>query len=768
MSKKSANINEFQDDLLDWGAQNPQSGVLEISGVKPTKKEVKLFDYQSETFEAFKVWWEGPQQEALIALTVGLGKTITACACVSHVLTQNKKVLWLTHREELLGQSKEELESLTGELCDIEKAERRAGYKAKIIVASVQSLKGKRLEKLASWFTPDIIVCDEAHHALAQTWMAVKTTFYTSKVLNLTATPYRSDISTRLNLGQVLIEKNTTDGIKMKRLVPPKPVGKLELNLGKVKKTLGDYEVGSLSKFLTQDKVINGCVELIQRHYLNRKGIIFAASVEHGRLIAAKLEKEGIKVGQIYGVTPTNARQALYEDILAGRIDMLINNLCLCEGFNMPELDFVVILRPTKNAALYLQMLGRGLRALEGKTECLLIDIIDTAKRKTAEDSYILPSEEDCKKLATMTGRPESFGSTFLSWFFNREEVLKVVRKELQHGDCAPLNSGAQIYSLFFNKPKEGWREYQKRVITVLDEVLNTPGSNAKDPSDYGKIFEAIRCGNTEAFIRLMAKGGWSYFPHGQIPNTLAEAEEHEAIIAEMFDKDETESYNIETLISADADLRNFIMDIFGDEKDLSEQAKKYYEIHRIDGNPVVWYIPSNVKGGNFCFIKVDNAFWIKTKDDTNYVFSTGHGFVTQMPAAKITLRMVPPYNLSTQWAKETITSKQAIQVAKILKISEQDLSEAHISRLSASALMTAAWSKKYLVKIAGWLARNHTPRAVTTQDLGKALEIETQSDHNHDKVAQEPQEPQEPQKEKTPQNSEVVPLYQRFKKTKA
>jgi len=753
MLKKGTAQNELQVDLLDWGAKNPQSGILEISGVKPTKKEVTLYDYQDETLIAFKAWWAGTQQEALIALTVGLGKTITACACVSHALAENKKILWLTHREELLGQSKDELENLTGEPCDIEKAERRAGYRAKIIVASVQSLKGKRLEKLASWFTPDLIVCDEAHHALAQTWMAVKTTFYDSKVLNLTATPYRSDVATRLNLGQVLIEKNTTDGIKMKRLVPPKPVGKLELNLGKVKKSLGDYEVGSLSKFLTQEKVLNGCVELIQRHYTNRKGIIFAASVEHGRLIAAKLEEEGIRVGQIYGTTPTETRQALYADILAGKIDMLINNLVLCEGFNMPELDFVVILRPTKNAALYLQMLGRGLRALEGKKECLLIDIIDTAKRKTAEDACVLPSEEDCKKLSTMTGRPESFGSTFLSWFFKREEVLKAAKGEIQHGDCTPLSSGAQIYGLFFDKPKEGWRDYQKRVITVLDEVLATPGADAKDPSDYGKIFEAIRCGNTEAFVRLMAKGGWSYFPHAQIPNTIAEAEEHEAAITEMFEKEDMASYNIETLISADADLRNFIMDIFGDEKDLGEQAKKYYEIHRIDGNPVVWYKPSNIKGGNFCFIKVDNAFWVKTKDDTNYVFSAGRGFVTHMPAAKVTLRMVPPYNLSTQWAKETITAKQATQVAKILAISEKDLEEAHISRLSASALMTASWSKKYLVKIAGWLARNHTPKAITAQLLEEARENTQEVPPPTSEIA-------------NTANTENKPLYKRFKKT--
>ena len=89
------------------------------------------------------------------------------------------------------------------------------------MVASVQSLRGARLEKLAKEFCPDLAIFDEAHHALALTWMQVKQAFPKAKVLNLTATPFRTDIGNRLELGTVLLEKNTTDGIRMGVLVPP-------------------------------------------------------------------------------------------------------------------------------------------------------------------------------------------------------------------------------------------------------------------------------------------------------------------------------------------------------------------------------------------------------------------------------------------------------------------------------------------------------------------------------------------------------------------
>ena len=351
--------------------------------------KLELRDYQLEGVEKFEIWWLGPELEALIALTMGMGKTITAAACIRRFLDKLKpdgRILWLTHREELIDQSKDEIQGYTGEACEIEKAEKYYTGKARILVASVQSLRGTRLEKLAKNFTFDLVICDEAHRALALTWMQVKQAFPEAKVLNLTATPFRTDIGNRLELGTILVEKNTTDGIRMGVLVPPKPIGKLEINLGAVKKRLGDYDVGSLAQLLCKEEIVQGCLELIDKNCRGHKSILFAASVDHGKLLAERLRSIGFHVGEVYGEVLTPERQGYYQGIKDGTVDIIINNLCLTEGFNLPALDVAIMLRPTRNAALYLQCLDeeteiltpdgfRGINSIQDITTCAAYDL---------------------------------------------------------------------------------------------------------------------------------------------------------------------------------------------------------------------------------------------------------------------------------------------------------------------------------------------------------------------------------------------------------
>jgi len=715
MDKKPPVNNTFpqtspsQLELEEWkNPSAPNSAVIPF--FRPERSAYELYDYQQVAVEKFKSWFDqGKEQEALIALTVGLGKTITACSCLTHVTEQGKKVLWLTHREELLDQSRKELEGLTGLPCSVEKAGRKAGYRSQVVIASVQSLKGKRLEKFATWFRPHLIVCDEAHHALAQTWMAIKSMFFDSKVLNLTATPYRSDVSTRLSLGEVLIEMNTTAGIKMKKLVPPKPVGKLELDLGKVRKSLGDYEVKSLAKFLTQEQILQASTNLIAQNAAGRRGLVFAANVEHGRNLARQLSVQGLRVGEVYGETPDDVRKHYYRELRQGGLDLIVNNLVLTEGFNLPEIDLVAILRPTRNAALYLQMLGRGLRAAEGKKECLVIDVLDTAKRKTSQQSFALPTEEDVRKFAAIQGRVESFGSTFLSWFYQRTEIKQVIEGQLKQHQCTHFSSGESLFACFFKKPEGGWRIYQQDVIARLNSIFTSPAGEA-DSTDYSRIFNSIRCGNHDAFIHLLAKAGWLYCPHAQLPEALPALKELEEKLLQP-STPQAKNYDFNTLVSQDADLKNFIMDIFGDETDLGAQAKKYYELHRVEGIPVVWYKAIDVKGANFSFFSPHKGkIWIRTSQGETLCFATGRGFISPLPQEHLSIRTVPIFNQSTQWSSQKMTSKQAAEVAKILDIPLHDLEEANISRLSASALMSAAWNKRYLVKIKYWLERRPAP----------------------------------------------------------
>lgn len=665
-----------------------------------TRKKLEPWDYQLEGVEKFEQWWTSPEMEALIALTMGMGKTITAACCVTRFLEKinpKGRILWLTHREELIEQSKLELEIYTGQYCEIEKASQRFTGLAQIIVASVQTLRGKRLQRLAEDFQPDLIICDEAHHALALTWMQVKQTFPKAKVLNLTATPFRSDIGNRLELGTVLLEKNTTDGIRMGVLVPPKPIGKMEINLGTIKKRLGDYDVASLAELLCRDEIVKGCLELIDKNCRGHKSILFAASVDHGKLLAEKLREIGFRVGEVYGTTPTEERKGYYAGVRAGTIDILVNNLCLSEGFNLPALDIAIMLRPTRNAALYLQAIGRVLRKdpnNPAKTHGYIIDIIDTAKRRGGEECP-LPTDDDVRMYSALQGRSACQTEVFLGWFYKAAELADLVAGVKKVNELTKLDNADRIYKLL----APPWMaQLDVNPAAAILGIIWTP------EGDYKNLLKPFRIGSPDAFRLLLGRKGWIYLPHNKLPQTDDQLAEYEVGAAPA---DAESNYTLTTLISQDAQLRNFIMDLFDPNQSLKEQASKCYDRFPLgeSGFEVAWFKVIHKVDARFYFIQWKegdtNHILARTVDGKIYSFQQlGRNRLDHQPGLELRHSFIPDFVKGVAWANKSMSAKQAIHVAKILDVTVGDAQGMHISSLSASALMSNQWNKAHLKNI--------------------------------------------------------------------
>jgi DNA repair protein RadD len=692
--------------------------------------KLELRDYQGEGVERFHQWVLGPEMEALIALTMGMGKTITAAGCISRFLEQinpRGRILWLTHREELIEQSKAEIEAYTGQYCEIEKASQHFTGLAQIVVASVQTIRGKRLQKLAEVFQPDLIICDEAHHALALTWMQVKQTFPKAKVINLTATPFRADIGNRLELGTVLLEKNTTDGIRMGVLVPPKPIGKLEINLGNVKKRLGDYDVSSLAELLCKEEIVKACMELIDKNCRGHKSILFAASVEHGRMISAKLREIGFRVGEIYGETPTEERKGYYAGIKAGTIDILTNNLCLTEGFNLPELDTAIMFRPTRNAALYLQCMGRVLRKDPNdptKTHGYIIDIIDTAKRRGGVVCP-LPNEDDIRRYSAINGRQASQPEVFLSWFYRANDLADLVAGVKKVDELSKLNEPDKVYK----QMAPPWMLHLgiNPAAAILAKIWTPEGS-------YKDLVQPFRISNPDAFRLLLGRKAWIYLPHNQLPETEEQLAEYEvgAISAES-----DTNYTLTTLISQDAQLRNFILDLFDPNQSLREQAAKCYDMLPFSGTTrqVAWFKLIHQSETKFHFIqwKEGNRNFIlaRAEDGTVYAFQQIERFrLEHKPGMPLYYSRMPDFVKNTSWATRPMSDRQAGHVAKILSVTLHDAESMRISQLSASALMSNHWNKAHLRNIGKQLS---TPSRLVpvsyTDDAMPLLQVEFGND---------------------------------------
>ena len=665
----------------------------------------ELYDYQAQGVERFADWFQDTQatREALISLTMGMGKTRTAASCIRRLLSSirpSAKVLWLTHREELIEQSKEELEDHTGRSCDIEQADRRSTGLANIVVGSVATLRGKRLLNLAADFQPDLIVCDEAHHALALSWMQIKQTFPEARILNLTATPYRSDIANRIDLGTVLIEKNTTDGIRMGILVPPKPVGKLELNLGNVKKRLGDYDADSLSELLCHPDILRSSVKLLEEHARGRKTILFAASVDHGKKISAQLREVGFRVGEVYGDTPTSERKEFYRAIREGRLDVLTNNLCLTEGFNLPALDLVAMFRPTRNAGLYLQCIGRGLRRdpeNPRKDHCLIIDVVDTFKRKGGKE-FPLPTEDDRRIYSALHHRQVSTAEVFVSWFYNVGDLERLLQKQITVDQCEHLDTPEKVHRIL----APPWM--QLSAGQALDPKLPCVWTAE---GEYSDLLQPFRLNGPEVFRLLAARKGWIYLPHNKLPK------DEEALIELAaptgYRSDADFNYTIETLISRDAQLRHFILNLFDPKQSLKEQAAKCYDLLPLCkcGPKAAWF---KVIGDNFHFVQWKDEsnvtrFLVRIAAGVVYGFrQDGFGPVRPEPGYVYSYGDLPDFVKTTSWARQKMSEKQVDHVCQILSVSRVEAESLRISKLSASALMSNHWHKARLKRIAEML----------------------------------------------------------------
>jgi superfamily II DNA or RNA helicase len=690
-------------DLLDFNAKGPAPTLDEIfAGLTPDRKELR--DYQETTRQAFLAWYTQKQQpEALIALATGLGKTLTASACVHSVISKYKgsKVLWVTHRDELVRQSCSSLEGYLGISVSVEKAERKA-YGSNIAVASIQSLKGTRLTRFAKRFEPDLIIFDEAHHSLARGWMAVKMLFPKAKILNLTATPFRTDIGKRLELGKVLIEINTSQGIDMGFLVTPKPIGTLQLNLSGVGTRLGDYKQDTLEAVLLQTAVVDSCSRLLLTHGKGRRSIIFAASVTHGKALAAKCRQLGLShVYEVYGDTPLDVRAQYYKAVRKYPSSLLINNLCLTEGFDLPELDLVANFRPTKSAALYIQMIGRGLRTAPGKTECLVIDAIDTAKKAEGKSTIPLPTDDDVRQASNFHGAPVSPLQVLLGWFYDQNEVSRHI-EDPEFKCTRQMKHAGDIFKALFPS-QTGWMPVQVSNMEKLQVALHRA---ATVEESFQALATLTGSRHVEAFIHVLMQQGWCYCPRNKIPSHESQVEEIAEAIEEA--NEEQDTFSVELLTNLDPKLKHFMLNVIGESTDLGKQAEAYYSTFTLAGKETVWYKPLRSPVQYHYLVTKDKAlkrtyFWVRQPSGRIFCFSyrSLEGLRMQPYESDLCLyNKLPSFMRSTKWADVPMTEPQQVHVLKILKIKPRDLKNLKISKLSASALMSHHFYSEQLKRI--------------------------------------------------------------------
>lgn len=361
---------------------------------------MELRPYQREAKEAVFEQWENGSRKTLVVLPTGCGKTIVFAKITEDCVSHGDRVLILAHRGELLEQAADKIAKATGLRCATEKAEESClGSWYRITVGSVQSLmRATRLSRFPEDYFNTIII-DEAHHCISDSYQRVLKHFPDAKVLGVTATPDRGDMK---NLGQVFeslaYEYTLPKAIKEGYLSPIKAVTiPLQVDLTGVGVQSGDFKAGDLGTAL--DPYLEGIAQEMEKYCREKKTVVFLPLVKTSQKFRDILNAHGFRAAEVNGESQDRAE--ILADYADGKYNVLCNSMLLTEGWDCPDVDCIVVLRPTKVRSLYCQMVGRGTRLAPGKDHLLLLDFLwHTERHELCHPAHLIcESEEVAQKM---------------------------------------------------------------------------------------------------------------------------------------------------------------------------------------------------------------------------------------------------------------------------------------------------------------------------------------------------------------------------------
>lgn len=392
---------------------------------------MQLRPYQKEAKQAIFEQWKQGNRKTLLVLATGLGKTIVFCSTIEQCVKEGHRALILAHRGELLTQAAEKLHKTTGLIASLEKAESSClGDPARVVVGSVQTMQNdKRLGRFPQNYF-DVIVVDEAHHALSDGYQRVLEHFPDAKVLGVTATPDRGD---KRNLGQyfdsIAYQYDIAQGIRDGYLSPIRALTvPLSIDLTDVSVQAGDYSSGDLGEAL--EPYLEQIADAMQEHCRGRKTIVFLPLVATSQKFRDILESRGFRAEEVNGTDSPESRKAKLHAFESGQLDVLCNSMLLTEGFDCPSIDCVICLRPTKVRSLYTQIVGRGTRLHPGKDYCLILDFLWHSERHELCHPAHLVSEDHAVQ-AKATEMMEEAAEDEDPQMFDIEDLVVEAEKEV-------------------------------------------------------------------------------------------------------------------------------------------------------------------------------------------------------------------------------------------------------------------------------------------------------------------------------------------------
>src|SRR5262245_29806771 len=333
-----------------------------------------LRPYQTEIAAEFERHVERGDRSILLVAPTGSGKIVIASAIIAGIA---RRALVVAHRREIVNQTSDKL-TARGVHHGIIQAgdEKKLRPMAAVQVASIQTLHARAIRS-STMLMPlaDLLIIDEAHHACAMTYKKVIEAYPNAIILGLTATPCRGDGRGLGGIFKTMIEcPQVPDLIEQGYLVKSRVYAPVDPDLRGVRTQGGDYVESQLAERMDKDALVGDIVTHRFKYGERRKTVAFACSVGHSVHIRDKFVKAGVRAEHLDGSTSIDERAAILNRLASGETEIVTNCMVLTEGFDLPDIGCIILARPTKKMGLYRQMIGRGLRPADGKSDVVILD----------------------------------------------------------------------------------------------------------------------------------------------------------------------------------------------------------------------------------------------------------------------------------------------------------------------------------------------------------------------------------------------------------
>lgn len=404
----------------------------------------------------------------------------------------NNRVMFLIHRKEVLDQAVNTF--------------RNQGVNPDLLTAGMVQTLTRRVDKLA---VPNVILVDEAHHALAKSYQRILNKFPQAIVLLFTATPHRTGRQQLDQIADDIIVGQSIHELTDKGFLAPfryfQPPNDFNRNLLKRSST-GDFTNESMQEAMST-KIFGHIVKQYKRIANGMQAVVYTYSIDSAHKIAAEFNEAGITARSVNGKTPQDMRDRIVRMFRDQRIKILVNVNLFTEGVDLPNVDCVIMARPTASLALYLQFSMRCLNPRPGKT-AIIIDHANNFK------TFGYPDDDRDWKQAIKSGKQKS--KTLLTdpglAIVTCDYCFAVVRaSEVKDGKCPICGKPIKVHEA---KPVsdvdlvEASKERQKAIREIVkSDLLKSKSVANKSVSELHTMKELQAYGKLHGY-----KKGWSFY----------------------------------------------------------------------------------------------------------------------------------------------------------------------------------------------------------------------------------------------------------------